>query len=89
MAQLAHMLICLLQDKLFPTPVFHAWLAAISGLLPLRHAVEAHRFCPGLGYALVTSEKKEARLDVVLELMPEVNNDNKVHVTKGKGKVKL
>jgi prolyl 3-hydroxylase /prolyl 3,4-dihydroxylase len=85
-AQPAQALIRSLQDELFPAPAFRAWLAAISSLLPLRHAVEARRFCPGLGYTLATSEETEARLDVVLELTPQVNDDNGVHVTKGKGK---
>jgi prolyl 3-hydroxylase /prolyl 3,4-dihydroxylase len=85
-AQPAHALIRSLQDELFPAPAFRAWLAAISSLLPLRHAVEARRFCPGLGYTLATSEETEARLDVVLELTPQVNDDNGVRVTKGKGK---
>lgn len=48
--------------------------------------MEARRFCPGLGYTLATSEEKEARLDVVLELTPQVNGDNESRVTKGKGK---
>jgi hypothetical protein len=85
-AQPAHALIRSLQDELFPAPAFRAWLAAISSLLPLRHAVEARRFCPGLGYTLATSEEKEARLDVVLELTPQVNDGNQARVTKGKGK---
>jgi hypothetical protein len=85
-AQPAQALIRSLQDELFPAPAFRTWLAAISSLLPLRHAVEARRFCPGLGYTLATSEEKEARLDVVLELTPQVNDDNGDHVTKGKGK---
>ena len=86
-AQPAQALIRSLQDELFPAPAFRAWLAAISSLLPLRHAVEARRFCPGLGYTLATSEEKEARLDVVLELTPQFNDDNGDHVKKGKAKV--
>ena len=59
-----------LQDELFPSPAFRAWLAIVSRLLPLRYAVEARRFRPGLDYTLATSEDKEARLDVILGLMP-------------------
>jgi hypothetical protein len=40
--------------------------------MPIRHAVEARRFRPGLDYTLATSEEKEARLDVVLGLTPPV-----------------
>jgi len=53
--------------------------------------VEARRFCPGLGYTLATSEEKEARLDVVLELTPQFDDDDDGdghHVRKGKGKAK-
>jgi len=59
-----------LQDELFPSPAFRAWLAIVSRLLPLRYAAEARRFRPGLDYTLATSEDKEARLDVVLGLVP-------------------
>lgn len=59
-----------LQDELFPSPAFRAWLAIVSRLLPLRYAVEARRFRPGLDYTLATSESKEARLDVILGLVP-------------------
>ncbi|KAF8484723.1 Oxoglutarate and iron-dependent oxygenase degradation C-term-domain-containing protein [Russula ochroleuca] len=82
-AQPAQALIRSLQDELFPAPAFRAWLAAISSLLPLRHAVEARRFCPGHGYTLATSEDKEARLDVVLELTPQVKE---THVREGKAR---
>ncbi|KAI0959594.1 hypothetical protein AcW1_004377 [Taiwanofungus camphoratus] len=61
-----------LQDTLFPSAPFRAWLAAVSRLLPLRYAVEARRFRPGLDYTLATSEAKETRLDVVLGLTPQV-----------------
>jgi len=71
-AQPPQALIRSLQDELFPSPPFRAWLAAVSSLIPLRYAVEARRFCPGLGYTLATSEEKEARLDVVLGLTPQV-----------------
>ena len=59
-----------LQDELFPGPAFRAWLAIVSRLLPLRDTVEARRFRPGLDYTLATSEDKEARLDVILRLVP-------------------
>ncbi|TDL29637.1 hypothetical protein BD410DRAFT_736691 [Rickenella mellea] len=59
-----------LQDSLFPSLAFRAWLAHVSSLLPLRHAVEARRFRPALDYTLATSEESEARLDVVLGLTP-------------------
>ncbi|ETW84031.1 hypothetical protein HETIRDRAFT_433015 [Heterobasidion irregulare TC 32-1] len=60
------------QDELFASPAFRAWLVVVSRLIPMRHAVEARRFCPGLGYTLATSEENEARLDVVLGLTPQV-----------------
>ena len=72
-AQAPRELIRSLQDQLLPSPAFRAWLAAISSLLPLRYAVEARRFCPGLGYTLATSEEKEARLDAVLSLTPQAD----------------
>ncbi|KAH9045362.1 Oxoglutarate and iron-dependent oxygenase degradation C-term-domain-containing protein [Lactarius pseudohatsudake] len=84
-AQLPLALLRSLQDELFPSPAFRAWLAAVSKLLVLRYAVEARRFCPGLGYTLATSEEREARLDVVLSLTPQVNE---VEETKGKGKAR-
>ncbi|KAI0082492.1 nuclear protein [Panus rudis PR-1116 ss-1] len=64
-----------LQDHLFPSPAFRAWLANVSQLLPLRYSAEARRFRPGLDYTLATSEEKEARLDVVLGLTPQAEND--------------
>ncbi|TFK46891.1 hypothetical protein OE88DRAFT_1714704 [Heliocybe sulcata] len=60
-----------LQEELFPSHAFRAWLACMSRLLPLRYAVEARRFRPGLDYTLATSEEREARLDVGLDLTPE------------------
>jgi hypothetical protein len=66
-----------LQDELFPSPAFRAWLAIVSRLLPLRYAVEARRFRPGLDYTLATSEEKEARLDVILGLMPSQKGGEK------------
>lgn len=64
-----------LQDELFPSPPFRAWLTLVSRLMPLRCRAEARRFRPGLDYSLATSEDKEARLDVVLGLTPEVKSD--------------
>lgn len=84
-AQPPYALIRSLQDELFPAPAFRAWLGAVSNLLPLRYAVEARRFCPGLGYTLATSEEREARLDVVLGLTPEVKEAN---ATEEKGKAR-
>ncbi|TCD70803.1 hypothetical protein EIP91_001493 [Steccherinum ochraceum] len=59
-----------LQDELFPSAAFRAWLANVSQLLPLQWHAEARRFRPGLDYTLATSEEKDARLDVVLGLTP-------------------
>lgn len=64
-----------LQDELFPSPAFRAWLAGVSNLVPLRYSAEARRFRPGLDYTLATSEEKEARLDVVLGLTPDVRGE--------------
>ena len=61
-----------LQDELFPSTAFRAWLAKVSSVLPLSYSAEARRFRPGLDYTLATSEESEARLDVVLGLTPEV-----------------
>ncbi|GLB34100.1 putative oxoglutarate and iron-dependent oxygenase degradation C-term [Lyophyllum shimeji] len=66
-----------LQDELFPSAAFRAWLACVSRLLPLSYAVEARRFRPGLDYTLATSEEKEVRLDVVLGLTPGVKEQGK------------
>ncbi|KAH9894455.1 nuclear protein [Cubamyces lactineus] len=67
-----------LQDELFPSPAFRAWLACVSNLLPLRYTAEARRFRPGLDYTLATSEAKETRLDVVLGLTPQVDGQDTV-----------
>ncbi|TFK93580.1 hypothetical protein K466DRAFT_572388 [Polyporus arcularius HHB13444] len=61
-----------LQEELFPSQAFRAWLACVSKLLPVRYSAEARRFRPGLDYTLATSEAKETRLDVVLGLTPQV-----------------
>lgn len=75
------MLLRVLQDKLLASSALRAWLAAITQVLPLGHAVEARRFRPGLDYTLAYAEEKEARLDVVLGLTPQLEQGN------GKGKV--
>ncbi|KAH8105979.1 nuclear protein [Cristinia sonorae] len=64
-----------LQDELFPSPAFRAWLANVSQLLPLQWHAEARRFRPGLDYTLATSEEKDARLDVVLGLTPNAETE--------------
>jgi len=61
-----------LQNELFPSPAFRSWLAIVTRLMPMQHAVEARRFRPGLDYTLATSEDTEARLDVVLGLTPPI-----------------
>ncbi|KAK7033572.1 putative component of NuA3 histone acetyltransferase complex [Paramarasmius palmivorus] len=75
-----------LQDELFPSQAFRAWLAIVTRLLPLRHSVEARRFRPGLDYTLATSEEKEARLDVVLGLTPEVKDPETDAEVNGSGR---
>jgi hypothetical protein len=64
-----------LQDELFSSEAFRAWLSALTNLLPLSYAVEARRFRPGLDYTLATSEEGESRLDVVLGLTPQIEKD--------------
>ena len=59
-----------LQDVLFPSSAFRAWLTLVSSLVPMRYSVEARRFRPGLDYTLAMSEEKESRLDAVLGLTP-------------------
>jgi len=63
-----------LQDELFPSDAFRAWLAIVASLVPLGWSCEARRFRPGLDYTLATSDDKEARLDVVLGLTPELRS---------------
>lgn len=83
-----------LQDILFPSAAFRAWLTLVVSLFPLKYAVEARRFRPGLDYTLATSNEEESVLDVVLGLTPEaesVKNEKEERVarkTKGKGKGK-
>ncbi|KAH9844166.1 nuclear protein [Rhodofomes roseus] len=60
-----------LQDELFPSAAFRAWLAIVTSLLPLRYSTMARRFRPGMDYTLATGETKETRLDVVLGLTPQ------------------
>lgn len=73
-----------LQEQLFPSAAFRAWLAHVSRLLPMRYAVEARRFRPGLDYTLATSED-EVRMDVVLGLTPpvEVTKSRQTKVKEG------
>lgn len=61
-----------LQDTLFPSEAFRAWLTSVTRLIPLSCAVEARRFRPGLDYTLATSDEGESRLDIVLGLTPQV-----------------
>jgi Rps23 Pro-64 3,4-dihydroxylase Tpa1-like proline 4-hydroxylase len=74
-----------LRTTLFASEAFRAWLALVSSLLPLGYAVEVRRFRPGLDYTLATSEAKEARLDVVLDLTPDMTTSPE-KVGNGKGK---
>lgn len=61
-----------LQDELFPSAAFRAWMSIVSCLLPTSYSAEARRFRPGLDYTLATSDEKDVRLDVVLGLTPGV-----------------
>ncbi|KAG6330350.1 hypothetical protein ID866_8737, partial [Astraeus odoratus] len=72
-----------LQDDLFPSEAFGAWLSALTKLIVLSYAVEARRFRPGLDYTLATSEDDDARLDVVLGLTPQMKKEKN---KKGKSK---
>lgn len=74
-----------LQDELFPSTAFRAWLSALTKLIVMSYSVEARRFRPGLDYTLATSEATDTRLDVVLGLTPQVKNEQS---KKGKGKAK-
>ncbi|EIW76255.1 hypothetical protein CONPUDRAFT_130769 [Coniophora puteana RWD-64-598 SS2] len=71
-AEEAESILRALQDQLFPSQAFRAWLGAMTHLLPLRHSLAARRFRPGLDYTLATSEEGESRLDAVLCLTPFV-----------------
>lgn len=68
----AESILCELQDTLFPSTAFRAWLTIVTKLIPLSCAVEARRFRPGLDYTLATSDEGESRLDIVLGLTPQV-----------------
>ncbi|KAI0774132.1 nuclear protein [Fomes fomentarius] len=72
-----------LQDELYPSPAFRAWLACVSKLLPVRYMAEARRFRPGMDYTLATSEAKETRLDVVLGLTPQVESHHDENARNG------
>ncbi|KAF8638615.1 hypothetical protein AX17_002156 [Amanita inopinata Kibby_2008] len=63
-----------LQDELFTSNAFRAWLSFVSRLMPIKYHSEARRFRPGLDYTLATSDDKEARLDVVLGLTPDARD---------------
>jgi hypothetical protein len=75
-----------LQEELFPSAAFRAWLCILTRLIPLSHSVEARRFRPGLDYTLATSEDDDSRLDVVLGLTPQVKEEEEK--THGKAKAK-
>lgn len=62
-----------LQDHLFPSIAFRAWLAVVARIIPLGHHIETRRFRPGLDYTLAMGDEAETRLDVVLGLTPEVS----------------
>ncbi len=62
-----------LQDHLFPSAAFRAWLSVVARVIPLGHHVETRRFRPGLDYTLAMGDETETRLDVVLGLTPEVS----------------
>ncbi|KAG1806461.1 nuclear protein [Suillus plorans] len=75
-----------LQDEVFPSDAFRAWLSIMTKLVPLSYAVEARRFRPGLDYTLATSEGDESRLDVVLGLTPQVEVEENETRSNGKSK---
>lgn len=80
-----------LQDALFPSTEFRAWLTIVTNLIPLSCAVEARRFRPGLDYTLATSDEGESRLDIVLGLTPQVQprkTQNENGTRHGKAKAK-
>ena len=66
-----------LQNELLPSAAFRAWLAIVTRLLPMSYSVEARRFRPGLDYTLATSDEEDARLDVVLGLTPEIEDEDR------------
>lgn len=74
-----------LQDDLFPSTAFRAWLSALTRLIVMSYSVEARRFRPGLDYTLATSNNDDTRLDVVLGLTPQLVTEKS---KRGKGKAK-
>ncbi|KAF9006707.1 Oxoglutarate and iron-dependent oxygenase degradation C-term-domain-containing protein [Cyathus striatus] len=72
-----------LQEELFPSKAFRAWLNIVSRLMPMRYFTEARRFRPGLDYTLATSEETEARLDVVLGLTPRMTVQEQTSNSRG------
>lgn len=80
-----------LQDALFPSDAFRAWLTIVTRLIPLVCVVEARRFRPGLDYTLATSDEGESRLDLVLGLTPQLQSqkmDTENGVRHGKAKAR-
>ncbi|KAG1892079.1 nuclear protein [Suillus subluteus] len=75
-----------LQDEVFQSDAFRAWLSILTKLLPLSYTVEARRFRPGLDYTLATSEGDESRLDVVLGLTPQAEVEETETRSNGKSK---
>ncbi|KAG1735047.1 nuclear protein [Suillus lakei] len=63
-----------LQDEVFPSDAFRAWLSILTNLLPLSYAVEAR------------SEGVESRLDVVLGLTPQTEVEETEARSNGKSK---
>jgi prolyl 3-hydroxylase /prolyl 3,4-dihydroxylase len=47
-AQAPYRILRALQEELFPSPAFRAWITNVSQMLPLRYMAEARRFRPGL-----------------------------------------
>ena len=76
-----------LQDELFPSASFRAWLAIVTSLLPLRYSVMARRFRPGLDYTLATGETKDTRLDVGLGLTPQFTPEAKPDAEEDEGEL--
>lgn len=67
----ASQLLHAVRTKIFCSRAFHAWLHAVTTLVPLAYSAEARRFRPGLDYTLARAREDEPRLDVVLGLTPE------------------
>lgn len=77
-------IIKVLEQTLFPSPAFRAWLYIVAELIAEKYSVKARRFRPGLDYTLATSDDKQSILDVVLGLTP--NFEKVKEDKKGKGK---